>query len=100
MADFFWFSDAQWSRIEPLLPTNVRGKERVDDKVAQTCIEALPPSAELVGDKGYDSQRLRHWLANYGVSLLIPTSSASTAASNGERLFRTVRQTNSSSTLS
>jgi len=32
MADFFWFSDAQWERIEPLLPTDVRGKERVDDR--------------------------------------------------------------------
>ena len=32
MADFFWFSDAQWARIEPLLPTDTRGKERVDDR--------------------------------------------------------------------
>ena len=33
MADHFWFTDAQWLRIEPLLPTDVRGKERVDDRV-------------------------------------------------------------------
>lgn len=26
MGDFFWFSDAQCARIEPLLPTDVRGK--------------------------------------------------------------------------
>ena len=26
MSDFFWFSDAQWERIAPLLPTDVRGK--------------------------------------------------------------------------
>lgn len=32
MADFFWFSDAQWERIAPLLPTGVRGKARVDDR--------------------------------------------------------------------
>src|SRR3546814_7203994 len=32
MADFFWFSDAQWARIEPLLPANARGKRRVDDR--------------------------------------------------------------------
>jgi mannitol 2-dehydrogenase len=32
MSDFFWFSDSQWRRIEPLLPTDVRGKERVDDR--------------------------------------------------------------------
>lgn len=32
MSDFFWFSDAQWERIEPLLPTDVRGMDRVDDR--------------------------------------------------------------------
>lgn len=178
MSDFFWFSDAQWARIEPLLPQDTRGKARVDDrrvlsgivhalkmrralgrlsarglrseedalqslrslgraqreaifsalagaedaridcsstfssrspataaekalahgigrtkggrntklhaicdlkavlvllltpgnvhdcKVAQRCIEALPPSAELVADKGYDSKALRDWLRN------------------------------------
>lgn len=32
MADFFWFSDAQWARIQSLLPTDVRGKNRVDDR--------------------------------------------------------------------
>jgi len=32
MADFFWFSDAQWARIAPLLPTGTRGKPRVDDR--------------------------------------------------------------------
>lgn len=32
MSDFFWFSDAQWARIEPLLPTGQRGKRRVDDR--------------------------------------------------------------------
>jgi transposase len=32
MADFFWFSDAQWARIEPLLPTGTRGMKRVDDR--------------------------------------------------------------------
>jgi mannitol 2-dehydrogenase len=32
MADFFWFSDAQWARIAPLLPTDTRGMPRVDDR--------------------------------------------------------------------
>ena len=27
--------------------------------VAQRCIEAMPPAAELVADKGYDSKALR-----------------------------------------
>jgi transposase len=28
----FWLNDEQWGRIEPHLPTDVRGKERVDDR--------------------------------------------------------------------
>src|SRR3546814_7314295 len=32
MADFFWFSDTQWARIEPMLPRGTRGKPRVDDR--------------------------------------------------------------------
>ncbi|MDX2142553.1 MAG: hypothetical protein SFV19_04300, partial [Rhodospirillaceae bacterium] len=32
MAELFWFSDAQWARIAPLLPTNTRGMKRVDDR--------------------------------------------------------------------
>jgi transposase len=32
MADFFWFSDTQWARIEPMLPRDTRGKPRVDDR--------------------------------------------------------------------
>lgn len=32
MTDLFWFSDVQWRRIEPLLPTNTRGLKRVDDR--------------------------------------------------------------------
>jgi len=32
VSDLFWFSDNQWSRIEPLLPTNTRGLRRLDDR--------------------------------------------------------------------
>jgi len=28
----FWLTDQQWSRIEPYLPADVRGKARVDDR--------------------------------------------------------------------
>jgi transposase len=28
----FWLSDEQWARIEPHLPTDVRGKKRVNDR--------------------------------------------------------------------
>ena len=31
-SNLFWLSDEQWARIEPLLPSDVRGKERVDDR--------------------------------------------------------------------
>ena len=30
--NLFWLSDEQWNRIEPHLPTDVRGVERVDDR--------------------------------------------------------------------
>ena len=30
--DLFWLTDAQFSRIEPHLPTDTRGKARVDDR--------------------------------------------------------------------
>ena len=45
-----------------LTPGNVH-----DCMVAQLCIEAMPPSAELVADKGYDSQAQREWLAGRGI---------------------------------
>jgi transposase len=50
-----------------LTPGNVH-----DCKVAQQCIEALPPSAELVADKGYDSKALREWLEARGTQAVIP----------------------------
>ena len=40
--NLFWLSDDQWRRIGPLLPTDVRGKERVDDRrssAASSCAE-------------------------------------------------------------
>jgi transposase len=30
--NLFWLSDDQWARIEPQLPTDVRGVERADDR--------------------------------------------------------------------
>ncbi len=50
-----------------LTPGNVH-----DVKVAQECIEAMPPSAQLVADKGYDSQALREWLEARGTQPIIP----------------------------
>ena len=31
-SNLFWLSDDQWRAIEPHLPTDVRGKERADDR--------------------------------------------------------------------
>src|ERR1700754_3166062 len=31
-SNLFWLNDEQWQRIEPHLPTDVRGKDRVDDR--------------------------------------------------------------------
>ena len=31
-SNLFWLSGEEWARIEPRLPTDVRGKERVDDR--------------------------------------------------------------------
>jgi putative transposase len=31
-ANLFWLSDEQWRQIAPHLPTDVRGKERADDR--------------------------------------------------------------------
>ena len=30
--NLFWLNDDQWEKIQPHLPTDVRGKERVDDR--------------------------------------------------------------------
>ena len=29
---YFWLSDGQWEKIDPLLPIYIRGKRRVDDR--------------------------------------------------------------------
>ena len=31
-ANLFWLTDTQWAKIEPHLPTGVRGNPRVDDR--------------------------------------------------------------------
>ena len=39
--NLFWLSDEQWSRIKPHLPTDVRGVERVDDRVISGIVHVL-----------------------------------------------------------
>ena len=71
MSDFFWFSDAQWARIEPLLPTDTRGKERVDDRrVLSGIVHALKNGGrwvdcprEIYGPKKTLYNRFVRWAA-------------------------------------
>ena len=92
MADFFWFSHAQWARIEPLLPTGTRGMKRVDDRRVLSglvhalhsggrwgdCPRAYGPKKTLYNpvlsfaEGGYDSGELRDWLASRGTQAVIP----------------------------
>jgi len=50
-----------------LTPGNVH-----DCKPASCLIETLPPSAQLVADKAYDSLPLRQWLVARGTTPVIP----------------------------
>ena len=68
MSDFFWFSDAQWARIEPLLPTDVRGMKRVDDRrVLSGIVHALKSGgrwadcADVYGPKKTLYNRFVRW---------------------------------------
>lgn len=49
--DQFWLTDAQFSKIEPHLPTDTRGKERIDDRRVRRCPQFLssPEFALTVG---------------------------------------------------
>jgi transposase len=50
-----------------LTPGNVS-----DHKTAKACLAAMPPSKELIADKGYDSTALREWLMQRGTEPVIP----------------------------
>ena len=50
-----------------LTPGNVS-----DHKAAKACIAAMPPSKQLIADKGYDSAALREWLMARGTEPVIP----------------------------
>lgn len=69
MADFFWFSDEQWARIEPLLPQDTRGMPRVDDRrVLSGIVHALKSGGRwgdcpehVYGPKKTLYNRFRRW---------------------------------------
>lgn len=91
MSDFFWFSDAQWARIEPLLPTDVRGMKRVDDRrVLSGIVHALRSGgrwadcADVYGPKKTLYNRFVRW-AERGVWEGIFSALAN--AGEADRLF-------------
>ena len=91
MSDFFWFSDAQWARIEPLLPTDVRGMKRVDDRrVLSGIVHALKcggrwaDCSDVYGPKKTLYNRFVRW-AERGVWEGIFSALAS--ADEADRLF-------------
>ena len=92
MADMFWFSDAQWARIEPLLPRDVRGKKRVDDRrVLSGIVHALKcggrwaDCADVYGPKKTLYNRFVRW-AERGIWEAIFSALAG-AEDAPERLF-------------
>src|SRR5262245_185370 len=97
MSDFFWFSDAQWGRIEPRLPTDVRGVERADDRrVLSGIVHALKSGGrwadcprEVYGPKKTLYNRFVRW-SERGVWEGIFGALAGAEATPG-RLFRARR---------
>jgi mannitol 2-dehydrogenase len=84
-------SDAQWARIEPLLPTDVRGMKRVDDRrVLSGIVHALRSGgrwadcADVYGPKKTLYNRFVRW-AERGVWEGIFSALAS--AEGSDRLF-------------
>ena len=64
----YWFSDAQWERIQPVLPTDVRGKPRVDDRRvlsgivhALRCCGRWADCADVYGPKKTLYNRFVRW---------------------------------------
>jgi transposase len=50
------------------------GGNIADITAAASLVSAAPPSAELVGDKGYDANHLRGFLAERGTAAVIPST--------------------------
>ncbi len=96
MSDFFRFSDARGARIEPLLPPDARGRERVDDRRVLGGIVHAPDCGgrraggprEVYGPKKTRSNRFVHW-AERGIGR---------GSSSGRRWVRRIRPTSCSST--
>jgi len=92
MSNYFWFTEAQWTRIEPLLPQDVRGKKRVDDRrVLSGIVHALrnggrwSDCADVYGPKKTLYNRFVRW-ADRGIWEQIFSALAG-AEDSPDRLF-------------
>ncbi len=56
--DQFWLTDEQFARIAPHLPTDTRGKERVDDRRVTRCCSNALPACRVVGTNPRTPDRL------------------------------------------
>jgi transposase len=52
------------------------GGNAADITAAATLVSAVTPPGELVGDKGYDANHLRRYLAERGTAAVIPSTSS------------------------
>src|SRR4051794_29773617 len=66
--NLFWLSDEQWARIEPHLPTDVRGVERVDDRRVISGIEAALAHRKCI-QQAQGLQAYRNSLRQVGAKL-------------------------------
>jgi IS5 family transposase len=63
------------------------GAQAADIVVADALIGAIPPSASLLADKGYDADRLRRWVAERGTQPVIPSKANRRAPDPSRRAF-------------
>lgn len=60
-----------------------------DYKAAKQCLAAMPPVAEIIADKGYDSGDLRNWLKARGTAPVIsPRSNRKVQYAYDKHLYR------------
>ncbi len=72
--DHFWLTDAQFSKIEPHLPTDTRGKARVDDKrVISGIVHVLKSGGRWVdAPPEYGPRKTLYNLYRNGIHLTLP----------------------------
>ena len=89
MSDFFWFSDDQWARIEPLLPQDTRGMLRVDDRrVLSGIVHALKSGGCWSDCPSMSTVRRRRSTTGSGAGPGVVCGSASLPSLSGPKVCR------------